>query len=436
MLRGKRSRSSFVGAFVGAFVAVRESNLQTIQICNRLSPHCKFWTSPPAKLKESSYFNNGCEIYFDSTVPENEIPRSWIMGDINLTTNMQDPGPHRLLAADTVFGMPISGVDPQYFLGCGWSYWFTLDFPCLSGEKDDQIFLVNGTFDVTTAPTASTASNEPPPLCTPTTERMGNSKGRWVQERDDCPPQEQDPDFSHRFPIYKHDGERPHCWNREDITQIGQLCVEMNCAFIDTSRYWNSRARVKDWYGVWREKDCDYLEFTDKQLQQCMTAKKITKIKVEGKSIAENLRVFVDQRLTPLNLYTNLTDREAAEITVTTLSLLHHTMESDRTVRRDFRSLPNATKRRQFYYMSGYFTSSEREPYTHMERMKSLNFLADEVLIPKGYKPLNAFDPSAAWAYDADGQRDGMHIVGPPVRAAVTKLFHYICSDVVEGSRQ
>jgi hypothetical protein len=417
------------------------SYLQAIQICNRLAPHCKFWTSPPAKLKGASYFNNGCEIYFDSAVPDTEIPRSWIMGDITPTTTMQDPGPHRRLAVDTVFGMPVSGVDPQYFVGCGWSYWFTLDFPCLSGEKDDQIFMLNGTFEVSRAPTASTAADEPPPLCTATVERMGNSKGRWVHERfpdgDECPlPYEQDPGFSARFPIHKHDGEHPHCWNREDITQIGELCVEMNCAFIDTSRYWNSRARVKDWYGVWREKDCDYLEFTDKQLQQCITAKKIINLKVEGQSIAENLKVFIDQRMAPLTLYSNLGDPESLVVTVTTLSLLHHTMESDSTVRGFLGRLPDATKRRQLFYMSGYFTSSEREPYTHMERMKSLSQLADEVLIPKGYTPLNAFDPSAAWTYDADGQRDGMHIIGPPIRAVVTKLFHHLCSDVVEGSRQ
>jgi hypothetical protein len=29
-----------------------------------------------------------------------------------------------------------------------------------------------------------------------------------------------------------------------------------------------------------------------------------------------------------------------------------------------------------------------------------------------------------------------MHIVGPPMRSVVTKVFHYLCKDVVEGSRQ
>jgi hypothetical protein len=39
-----------------------------------------------------------------------------------------------------------------------------------------------------------------------------------------------------------------------------------------------------------------------------------------------------------------------------------------------------------------------------------------------------------AFTYDAATQMDGMHLIGPPMKMLVTKLFHHVCSDVVEGS--
>ena len=37
--------------------------------------------------------------------------------------------------------------------------------------------------------------------------------------------------------------------------------------------------------------------------------------------------------------------------------------------------------------------------------------------------------------YDTSGQADGMHIIGPPMKAIVTKLFHHMCSKAVAGTR-
>jgi hypothetical protein len=194
---------------------------------------------------------------------------------------------------------------------------------------------------------------------------------------------------------------------------------------------------VSDWYGVWRERSCDYLQFTDDQLQQCVTSKKISAFHVEGASISEFLKVLLDQRLSTITLYPNtLNATDSTEVTVTTLALLHHTMNTNAQFREYLSRLRNATEQRPIYYMSAFYTSSEREPYTHLERVKALSELSDEVLVPKGYAPMNAFDPSAAWTFDVDVQRDGMHLVGPPLRTMVTKLFHYICKDVVEGGRQ
>jgi hypothetical protein len=67
--------------------------------------------------------------------------------------------------------------------------------------------------------------------------------------------------------------------------------------------------------------------------------------------------------------------------------------------------------------------------------MVQVTQLAAEVLTPKGYKMLNALDLSAAWTYDTATQFDGMHIIGPPMKMIISKFFHYICQDIVPGSR-
>jgi hypothetical protein len=48
---------------------------------------------------------------------------------------------------------------------------------------------------------------------------------------------------------------------------------------------------------------------------------------------------------------------------------------------------------------------------------------------------LQVYDLTAALSYDTATQADGMHIIGPPMKMAITKLFHHLCGDFVEGSR-
>jgi hypothetical protein len=326
------------------------------------------------------------------------------------------------------------------FLGCGWSYWHTLDFPCLSGELDDKVFVLNETFRVDLPETNPALYDDELPLCLSGAELMANSAGRWVQEKfpsdDDCiAPFEVDKNYSSQYDVFAFNGAKPHCWHRESIDRIGLRCVERNCGLIDRSRYWNSRARASRWMGVWRQHSCDYLEFTDRELQQCIDAKKITGIKVSGRSVAGLLESMVRQRIAPLRMYPNASDPGSAEVTISTLALLHRTMHSDREVRESLRELKNATDRQLVYVYNGYYTSSEREPYTHAERMRDLSRIVEEELIPKGYHPLSIYDMSAAWSFDSDLQRDGMHIVGPAMRMGVTKFFHHLCRDVVTGSR-
>jgi hypothetical protein len=411
------------------------------QICTRLSPYCEAWSSPPHKMEKPSRFNGGCELYYRHDTPPDEIPRSSILGDVNVSL-----APNRALRRDLQtwelrYGRPHL-AEPQMYLGCGWSYWHTLDFPCLSGELDDKVFLLNDTFRVaaTDAADAEPATTEVErPLCGAESELMATSAGRWVQEPfpsdEEClVPLEVDLKYN-RSHVLAYNGAKPHCWHRESIDRIGLQCVEPNCALIDKTRYWNSRARVSRWMGVWRQHMCDYVEFTDAELQQCVDSKKIVKITVSGRSVAALVSSMVKQRIAPLRMYSNASDPGAMEVTLTTLALLHKTMQSDREVRRSLRALPNATDHGAVYVYNGYYTSSEREPYTHTDRMHDLNRIVEEELVPKGYQPLNIYDMSAAWSYDSGQQRDGMHLVGPPMRMGVTKFFHHLCRDVVAGRR-
>jgi len=52
------------------------------------------------------------------------------------------------------------------------------------------------------------------------------------------------------------------------------------------------------------------------------------------------------------------------------------------------------------------------------------------------YMPINAFDMSAAFAFDVTTQDDGMHAIGLPMKMAITKLFHHMCKDVISGGHR
>lgn len=56
------------------------------------------------------------------------------------------------------------------------------------------------------------------------------------------------------------------------------------------------------------------------------------------------------------------------------------------------------------YFVSGFYYTSEREPHVTVDRSLQYSKLAYDILTPKGYKMINAFDVTAAFAYDTDGQ--------------------------------
>jgi hypothetical protein len=97
--------------------------------------------------------------------------------------------------------------------------------------------------------------------------------------------------------------------------------------------------------------------------------------------------------------------------------------------------MPNVDKVRVMHFVvTGFYVSSEREPYVTVERSRLLSQVVETVLVPKGYKLIEAFELSAAFTFDTAGQHDGLHIVGPPAKAIVTKVFHHLCANVTTGT--
>jgi hypothetical protein len=188
--------------------------------------------------------------------------------------------------------------------------------------------------------------------------------------------------------------------------------------------------------GVWRQTSCDYYEYTNQLLQQCIDQRKITEFQVTGRSIAEYINQYLQMRLQGLELYDKEDKKQGIKITLSTLSLLHLSLSTNEELRQHFSEMDDIDPtREEFYWMSGYYLSSERDTYAITDRMVQVTQLAAEVLTPKGYKMLNALDLSAAWTYDTATQFDGMHIIGPPMKMIISKFFHYICQDIVPGSR-
>ena len=163
--------------------------------------------------------------------------------------------------------------------------------------------------------------------------------------------------------------------------------------------------------GVWRRYDCDYVEFTNEELQQCVTAKKITGFKTQGKSIAEFLSHYVKQRTDPLQMYTG---KDGKRVTLTTMAILHKSSLTRDVLIQDLQKTPNVSHDKDIVYLtSGYFLSSQRDVYAHSGTMKEANEKMKEILVPKGYRYINAYDLSTAMSYETATQFDGMHLIGP-----------------------
>merc|ERR1712029_1093487 len=148
----------------------------------------------------------------------------------------------------------------------------------------------------------------------------------------------------------------------------------------------------------------------------------------KGASISNMLTGYLNQKLKGIEM---TGDRSIFLDTLKMPHLLwHNNVEKHRQKLEDeFPDVSAAAD--EHYWLTGFYITSEREPHTQVDRSLQYSKIAWDVLAPRGYRMINAFDVTAAFAFDTDAQSDGLHIDGPPSKVIVTKLFHHLCRDVM-----
>ena len=196
---------------------------------------------------------------------------------------------------------------------------------------------------------------------------------------------------------------------------------------MNATSLWHSWFRnEKKWAGKWKRcSGCTYSEFTDVELQQCIDKRKLYGFNVEGKSIAEMIQGYINQRLRNISLYNNTEFDDGTIVTISTFKLLHYCYFPEE-VTTLFQNMPNVSENQEFFWVNPMFLSSERETICFNSQLIKYSAMGKNCLTPKGYKMINAYDMSAAMTYDTAAQKDGMHINGPSMRMILTKILHFL----------
>jgi hypothetical protein len=268
--------------------------------------------------------------------------------------------------------------------------------------------------------------------CSLEDESFGN--GRWVKYPfpDDsiCMPVQRD-NGNRSFKTYKpeYNGTLmpPYCWHRDNIDQCCNDCAERGCRFIVNHRWVSDLRRDGMWFGKWENFNCYWKDLSSVEIQQCIIDKNISNIVLKGKSIKQTLDTYITDKLNGLKMVEDTS--KSRFIILDTLAMphvvWHQTIEEFGKELDTYQDVDNETS--EYYFITGFYYSSEREPHVTADRSLKFSNLAWEKLTPKGYKMINAFDVTAAFTFDSDAQNDGLHIIGPPIRAILTKFFHHLC---------
>ena len=249
-----------------------------------------------------------------------------------------------------------------------------------------------------------------------------------------CLPMERDTasaNFKNFRPKYNHD-HPPQCWHRDDITQISNTCAEGGCRFVSKHRWQTELKQEAQWYGMWQQQDCQYYDMGDDEIQACVGRKNISSIEVRGASISSIVDGYLSQKLENINM----SKSSHKTVILDTLKMPHILWgNSLAKFQTDLEDFPNVsytfTGIDEHYWISGFYFTSEREPHVQVDRSLQFSKAAYDVLSKKGYKMINGLDVTAAFSFDTDGQADGLHICGPPIRAIITKFFHHLCHEVL-----
>ncbi|KAL7476204.1 hypothetical protein ACHAW6_002082 [Cyclotella cf. meneghiniana] len=390
------------------------------------------WTIPGAR-----HFDE-CELYFDTIQDDLDFLdrvsghylgrgrsysyKSQDPTEFNTATHIRGRGRKLVTPSNTIGkiwpiqGTPTKGVSRNeptaFFIGCGWSSNMSYETPC-HYPTDDLVFGSGST--ITVEYTVVETLDEVQLQCTLEDEKLDVSNGRWVRypypnvtECGELIPEDITGEWRDFCP--KYDGDRPHCWWREDVTKIATICGRD----VFSHRWITDIRKESNWFGRWELKGCTFRDMGDKEVQQCIDEKNITSILTEGASIKAVVDSYLAQKLKNIRMV-NATSvgHEGRTINLSTLKMPHllwaHPLDEYRKMlEAEFSDVTDSNN--EYYFMTGFYYSSEREPH--------------------GYKMLNGFDVSAAFSFDTGGQGDGMHIIGPPIKAVIMKFFHHLCQAI------
>jgi hypothetical protein len=142
----------------------------------------------------------------------------------------------------------------------------------------------------------------------------------------------------------------------------------------------------------------------DSDIQNCIDQKNISSIEVRGASLKTVVEAYLSQKLQNINMTTETNN----VVVIDTLKLPHVVWHNGiEEHRKNLERYANITIKRgpiEYYFLSGFYFTSEREPHVQVDRSLQFSQAAYHILTAKGYKMINAFDVTAAFAFDTDGQ--------------------------------
>ena len=360
------------------------------EICTR-SPGCVMWKHPTLDGRD------GCELFYrpsGTVTTTNELPPS---SSANRDKALRNKNPS--------FGWPRVDRDTAYYLGCGWSLYYSHDYPCKNPETDDMIATfnftiydnnINQTVDSLNLYDNNHISNQRR-YCTPKDETLLLSQGRWVRgiypTATQCPLVNVTVTNGYHISTLPFDPIRPTCWYRENLSLHGKSCAERGCDQWIKQAWISSLHLETQFYATWEPYSCQYKEINNSLLQQCFTQKKISNIEVKGLSVAIIVRDYLDMRVKGVYYYnesSSITSNTRSRVTtmvpvIHTLFmphlLWHYSIEQFTTA---LYWLDNSTPLRPLFWVTGFYITSEREEHVHNGRSKWFTEIAEPILRKKG----------------------------------------------------
>lgn len=204
--------------------------------------------------------------------------------------------------------------------------------------------------------------------------------------------------------MLEYHGDRPpFCWHRDDLSELANVCGEGGCDLLIGHRWKTELKNESKWFGMWEATECKYFDMGDDEIQHCVDVRNISSISTKGASISAMLGGVLSQKLQNINMTTG-----GKSVFVDTLAMPHLLWHNGIRAYQEklevaFPSLLDDDGV-EHYFVTGFYYTSEREPHVQVDRSLQYSKMAYDILSPKGYRMINAFDVTSAFAYDTDSQ--------------------------------